>query len=634
MNFRPDIEGLRAMAIVPVVIFHAWPTLLAGGYVGVDVFFVISGYLITTLLMQRLAAGRYSIASFYAARIRRIFPALFVMLALISPAAWLLLSPQALGEFARLLGATGLFTSNIELYRTTGYFEGATELKPLVHTWSLAVEEQYYIFFPLLLAALHRWARGAVSWVLAAMGLASLAYAQYLIGQDRPLAFYSALSRTCELMVGSLLAVRVVRGRAALPVPVRQGLGFVGLGAIASACALLKPDTAFPGLMALWPCLGAAALIEAGRGDGSAASRVLAWPPLRWVGALSFSLYLWHWPLLVFERHLLLGQPSAFQAGLAVALAVVLAWASLRWVEAPVRRAAWPQRGFLVAGCMAIAASLTVAVGLVVAARRAGASPSPANALLAAAADFSPGRERCHTRERVQIGYAERCLFGDAQAPHQLAVWGDSHGVEIGQALAERLPVGRSLALMTAAACPPALTFAPPGRFYCEKHNSEMLAGLLADPRVDAVLIVSRTSSYLGDAATATAYEHGLRRAVAALTASGKRVWLLDPVPTYDYPVPAALAQRLRRGQSPADFGMSIADYQRADGSALALLQRVADSTGAQRISVAEVLCATGRCAVVSADGRGLYLDENHLSMAGARLLADQLSERVLQRSR
>lgn len=134
MKFLTDIEGLRALAIVPVVAFHAWPHLLPGGYVGVDVFFVISGYLITTLLLQWLQAGSYGIASFYAARIRRIFPALFVMLALTVPAAWLLLSPQALGEFARVFGATGLFVSNLELYRTTGFFEGATELKPLVHT--------------------------------------------------------------------------------------------------------------------------------------------------------------------------------------------------------------------------------------------------------------------------------------------------------------------------------------------------------------------------------------------------------------------------------------------------------------------------------------------------------------------
>ncbi|MDY0747257.1 acyltransferase family protein [Paucibacter sp. R3-3] len=632
MRFRPDIEGLRALAIVPVVAFHAWPWLLTGGYVGVDVFFVISGYLITMLLLQRLEAGKYSVASFYAARIRRIFPALFVMLALIVPAAWLLLAPQAMGEFARVFGATGLFASNVELYRTTGYFEGATELKPLVHTWSLAVEEQYYIVFPLLLAALYRRSQGAIGWVLAGLGLVSLAYAQYLVRSDPPLAFYSALSRTCELMVGSLLAVRVDRGRPPLSTRVRQLMGLAGLATIISACVLLKPDSAFPGLTALWPCLGAAALIEAGRGDGSGASRLLALPPLRWIGALSFSLYLWHWPMLVFSRHLLLGQPDALQAGAAVLLAVAVAWASLHWVEIPVRRAAWRQRTFLLSGGAAIAMCLVLGGGLFIAARRAGEAPTASNALLTAAADFSPGRERCHTRERVQITYLSRCQFGDANAAHQLAVWGDSHGVEIGQALSEFLPGDRSLAAMTAAACPPSLDFAMPGRSYCRPHNEAILAGLVADAKVDRVLIVARASSYLGDSVTAEAFEKGLRAAILALVAHGKEVWLMDPVPTYDYPVPAALAQYLRRGRDPADYGMTRQVYQRMEARSLDMLARASAATGARRVSVEDALCGSGHCAVVGDDGRGLYLDSNHLSMVGARLLVSRALLPAVQR--
>ncbi len=633
MKFRPDIEGLRALAIVPVVVFHAWPGLLSGGFVGVDVFFVISGYLITTLLLQRLAAGTYSVPSFYVARIRRIFPALFVMLAFTVPAAWLLLSPQALGEFARVLGATGLFASNLELYRTTGYFESAAELKPLVHTWSLAVEEQYYIVFPLLLAALYRWARGVVGLALAGGGLVSLAYSQYLLGHDGPLAFFSALSRTCELMVGSLLALRAERRQPPLAAGTRQLLGLAGLTAITSACLLLRPDAAFPGVAALWPCAGAAALIEAGRGEGCAASRLLATPPLRWVGALSFSLYLWHWPMLVFTRHLLLGEPSALQAGVAVVLAVALAWASLRWVETPVRQARWAPRTLLLSGALGVASCLVVAGGLFIEARRAGGAATPANALLAAAADHAPARERCHVRERLQLAYADRCVFGPADAPRQLAVWGDSHGVEIGQVLAERLAPGRSLAAMTAAACPPALNFAPPGRFYCRQHNMEMLSGLVADAKVDRVLIISRTSAYLRDPRRAAEFEQGLLAAVRALTGAGKEVWLLDPVPGYSYPVPSALAQYQRRGWQPAGFGMAIEDYRRLEREALALLARVSGATRARRIAVDATLCAKGRCAVVGPDGRGLYMDDNHLNMAGARLLADGAFQPLLQAS-
>lgn len=634
MKFRADIEGLRALAIIPVVVFHAWPALMPGGYVGVDVFFVISGYLITLLLLQRLAAGSYSIGAFYAARIRRIFPALFVMLALTVPAAWLLLSPQALGEFARVLAATGVFASNLELYRTTGYFEGATELKPLVHTWSLAVEEQYYIVFPLLLAALHRWARRAIAPVLAGVGLLSLAYSQYLLAHDAPLAFYSALSRTCELMVGSLLALRVAQERPPLPGWARQLLGGAGLAAIAAACVWLRPDSTFPGLTALWPCLGAAALIEAGRGEGSAASRLLAMPPLRWVGALSFSLYLWHWPLLVFARHLLLGHPDALQAGIAVLMSLALAWASLRWVETPVRQATVSQRRMLLAGGAAIAVCLAVAAALHLAAKQARAQATPANRLLAAADDHSPGREACHVREGARLAYADRCVFGGQAAPAQLAIWGDSHGVEIGRALGERASAARSVAPMTAAACPPALDFALPGRNYCIPNNAAVLAGLLADARVDRVLLVSRTSSYAGDPALAAAFERGLLQSVRALQAAGKQVWLLDPVPTYAYPVPAALAQQLRRGRDPADYGLPASQYRQAEASGLAVLQRVATATGATRISIESALCGQQRCAVVGGEGQGLYMDDNHLNMQGARLLTERALLPLLQPSR
>lgn len=254
--------------------------------------------------------------------------------------------------------------------------------------------------------------------------------------------------------------------------------------------------------------------------------------------------------------------------------------------------------------------------------------------MLAFAADFSPGRERCHTRERVQIAYGDRCQFGPSTAPAQLAVWGDSHGVEIGQALSEHLPAGRSLAVMTAAACPPSVGFFLPGRVYCEPHNAAVLAGLQGDARVDRVLVVSRTSSYLADAATAAAYERGLHEAVSALRTAGKAVWLLDPVPTYEYPVPAALAQRQRRGQSPADVGMTTPAYRLAEAQALAVLQRVAAATGARRVAIDEALCAGGRCAVVGADGRGFYLDNNHLSMAGARLLAQGTLAPLVQESR
>jgi len=425
LKFRPDIEGLRALAIVPVVLFHAFPSLLPGGYVGVDVFFVISGYLITSLLMQRLESGRYSIVSFYGARVRRIFPALFVMLALVTPLAVWLLSPAGLHDFGHVLGATAVFSSNMALYGTAGYFDTATELKPLVHTWSLAVEEQYYIVFPLLLAFLFKWWRKGLVPVLTATALISLLLSIWWLRQDSALSFYSAVSRTFELMIGSLLAVRVWLPAAAQAW--REAAACAGLLIIVSACLWLTPQTSFPGAMALLPCAGAALLIWAGSGESpTLIGQWVAAAPMRWVGALSFSLYLWHWPALVFARHAVLGEPNAWLRIAAVVLSVLLAWASLRWVEAPVRRAAVSDQRLLAGGALCIVLGLAAAGLLTLGGPNLQALTPKDKALYGGAQDTNPARRQCHGRIGRPIPYAERCQFGDTRSGVQVAVWADT----------------------------------------------------------------------------------------------------------------------------------------------------------------------------------------------------------------
>lgn len=618
MRFRPDIEGLRALAIIPVLVFHAWPTLLPGGYVGVDVFFVISGYLITTLLLQRLEAGNYSIAAFYAARIRRIFPALFAMLALTLPLAVWLLSPIALLEHARLLGATGLFVSNLELHRTTGYFEGAAELKPLVHTWSLAVEEQYYIVFPLLLAVLHRWRRRAMGPALLGLGLLSLAYSQWLLRHDATLAFYSALARTFELMTGSWLAWRLANAPIALGALPRETLAWLGLTMVLAACMLLHPDSPFPGALALFPALGAALLILTGSDEGSRVARLLSWRPLRWIGSLSFSLYLWHWPALVLTRHLLLDRPNAWQAGVALAASVTLAWASLHWIEAPVRNSrSLGQPRLLLIGLLAIGLALLSAIGVHDLAERRARLIGPATTLLAGARDNNPERARCHQRDRSPISYAQRCVWGVGP---QLAVWGDSHGAELAYVMGETAGSQRSVAQLTASGCPPALDYSLPSLDQCATHNRAVLDGLIQDARVDRVLLVARYGLYL-HRPDAAKFEAGLASSVAALREAGKQVLLVDPFPEYGYPVPAALAQRLQREAPLNELGQSVARYREQQRDALALLERLGKQPGVSRLRTAEWLCRTDHCDVLQPPLQPLYFDDNHLSLSGARRL-------------
>jgi peptidoglycan/LPS O-acetylase OafA/YrhL len=628
VKFRPDIEGLRALAIVPVVVFHAWPALLPGGFVGVDIFFVISGYLITTLLLQRLAAGSYSIASFYAARIRRIFPALFAMLALVAPACLLLLEPAALREFARLLGATGLFASNIELYRTTGYFEGAAELKPLLHTWSLAVEEQYYIVFPPLLALLWRFARPRIGIALLLVGLASLAWCLRLMPYDAEWAFFAAPARTFELMIGSGLAWWMGReaAPAARPAWLDQAVGGAALAALVASLLLVRADHGFPGPMALWPCLATAALIWVGSTQRALSTRGLSVAPLRWIGAHSFSLYLWHWPVLVLARHLVLDQPTPLQTAMAVALSVALAWASLRWVEAPVRRSRTAQPLLLVAGASTILASLAGAWGLTAAADHRAAQPGRDAVLRAGATDFSPDRKRCHSSGNRWLDYDARCLFGPETASRTLVVWGDSHGVELARALGDQAS-NRRVAELTGSSCPPALDYTPPGRSRCADVNRAFIDRLSRDASVDTVLLAARYEFYL-DAPGAAAFEAGMAETVNRLREAGKRVLLLDPVPTYRYPIPAALALRWRRGEDLAAQGQTPAQYASRQAAALALVQGLAANDGAERVAVGDLLCAEPRCAVLEGD-QPLYFDDNHLSMHGAARVAAQVMRLV-----
>lgn len=631
MKFRPDIEGLRALAIVPVVVFHAWPSLLPGGFVGVDIFFVISGYLITTLLLQRLESGTYSIASFYAARIRRIFPALFVMLALVTPACVLLLEPQPLHEFARLLGATGLFVSNIELYRTTGYFEGAADLKPLLHTWSLAVEEQYYIGFPPLLALLWRFARRQIGLVLLAVCAISLAYSLRLMSYDPELAFYAAPARTFELMIGSGLAWWMARSaEPSVRAAWLDGLvGGAALVALVAALVCMRADLAFPGPAALWPCLATASLIWVGSTGQALATRWLSVAPLRWIGAHSFSLYLWHWPVLALTRHWLLDQPTPLQAGVAVSLSMVLAWASLRWVESPVRHARTVQPVMLLAGACAIGTSLAGAWVLGTFADQRAAEPGREAALRAGAVDFSTDRKRCHSSGNRWLGYDERCLFGPLDAAPTLAVWGDSHGVEIARALGD-IAAERRVAQLTGSSCPPAPGYSPPGRPRCVAVNATVLERLTEDASVDAVLLAARYEFYLGGPKSDD-FEAGLAESIRRLRAAGKRVLLLDPVPTYHYPLPAALATRWRRGDELASQGQTAADYRVRQASSLALMERLVAGGQAERVGLGELLCNGPRCEVLEGDA-SLYFDDNHLSMTGAAKVAPAVL-RLLERN-
>lgn len=354
MKYRSEIDGLRALAVVPVVLFHAGVQAFGGGFVGVDIFFVISGYLITTILMGDLAAGSFSIVRFYERRARRILPMLFCVMLASVPFAWIVLSPSQLTSFSRSLVAVVLFVSNFFFWRDGGYFESAAELKPLLHTWSLAVEEQYYIFFPIFLWLVWRFGRRYLFWILASIAVISLIIAQ--IGSvHRPVpTFFLLPSRAWELAIGALAAVYLAeRGRLErIGRTLCEGLSMSGLLLVLVSIFSFSKNLPFPSLYALFPTVGAVLIILFAE-QGTLVGRLLSSRICVWIGLGSYSAYLWHQPVLAFAR---VGGPSLGRIPLPILLLLiaVLSVLSWRYVEQPFRRGdRFSRRSIFVwAGCL------------------------------------------------------------------------------------------------------------------------------------------------------------------------------------------------------------------------------------------------------------------------------------------
>ncbi|MEP4198095.1 MAG: acyltransferase family protein [Aliishimia sp.] len=330
MKYRPEIDGLRTIAVVPVILFHAGFSFVSGGFVGVDVFFVISGYLITTILLSEMDNGRYSLLRFYERRARRILPALFLVMALCIPFAWMFMLQTQLKDFFESLTTTALFTSNFLYYSESGYFAAVAEEKPLLHTWSLAVEEQYYLLFPPLLAVMMKFGRKVALAFIAMIAFVSLAYAS-LADLEAEAKFFLTHVRIWELLVGSLCAYAMMYHK----IPSNAFLGILGLGLVAAPILLFDHGTPYP-LFALVPVLGTALIILFAREDTSAA-RLLSLKPMVAIGLISFSAYLWHQPLFAFARITTIGVPPQWVMALLALASLGLAALTWRFVEQPFR---------------------------------------------------------------------------------------------------------------------------------------------------------------------------------------------------------------------------------------------------------------------------------------------------------
>lgn len=561
-DYRPDIDGLRAVAVGVVVAFHAFPALVPGGFIGVDIFFVISGFLISRIVMRGLsgdgaqASPASFFAHFYARRIRRIFPALLLVMAACLVAGWSLLMADDYKRLGKHTLAGVLYISNLVLRNEAGYFDAEAVQKPLLHLWSLGVEEQFYIFFPLLIAAAMRWQRSGRSIMLPLLGalfVVSFAWNMALIDRAPVSAFFYPHTRVWELLIGSVLAHLALQHPALLAngkawVHARS---VVGAALILAALIFIEPDDPFPGWRALLPVLGSTLLISAGM--NGIANRVLALGLLRWVGLFSYPLYLWHWPILSMLHLTSDEQPSVSSRVVAVVLSAAAAWLTWRLLE---RRVQARQGRGVIAGLVIAATALGIA-GAAVSLKNGFASRFPNIFEGTVATDYPYNQayrdKRCLLAfDQTGTDFADECKAPAGQAP-QVFVWGDSHAAHWYPGLSTLENQDGSprlrIAQYTAGGCPPALGMSMPGRPQCAAINEAALSHL-KQARPDYLVVSANWAMYDGRPQWGRIDPQRLAATIDAAAASGvdrSRIVLIGPVPAWHGGLPKVLLQYSQR---------------------------------------------------------------------------------------
>jgi peptidoglycan/LPS O-acetylase OafA/YrhL len=611
-RYRPDIDGLRAIAVMLVVMYHAFPRAMRGGFVGVDIFFVISGFLITGIIARQLEPQRFGLLGFYNRRIRRIFPALIVVLCAVLVLGWLWMLPAAYAQLSADVFASAAFVANIALLLQSGYFDVEAARKPLLHLWSLGIEEQFYLFWPLILMLAARLRLKLLN-VAVIIGLASFALNIALIDSKPVATFYLPFTRAWELLAGAALACGWGQlNQGAFASNWRAGIGTL---LVAIAAAVLDTSRAFPGWWAVLPVLGSALLLSAPQAWGC--RQVLASPPMVWIGLISYPLYLWHWPLLVFFALIKFAPLTLLERGLIVGLSVGLAWATYRFVEIPFRFGRpSPARLLSLGGGMALVA----AAGVVVVENRGFdfRLPGEIRGMTEVATQSSKWRvHECLLDLSHEMSFAEGCIDRDRRP--LILVWGDSTAGALLPGL-RKAQESRAfgVAQLTSSSCIPALNTEVAGTPNCRAINDKVLS-LARDLKPDIVLLHSTWDRYLdGVAATVTA----LRQETNA------RIVVLGSVPWWKRGLPNEVLRYFMLHHRLIPERSASAQ---ADGSGPKLREKLVP-LGAEFISVWDVMCNADGCLTrignTAADISAT--DQVHLTEKGSEFLISATIDRIL----
>lgn len=647
MEFRQDLNGLRAYAVVAVVLYHFGLPFAQGGFVGVDVFFVISGYLMTALILGQMHAGRFSLLSFYLARARRIVPALVVVCAALLAFGWFWLTPGDYTALARHAGSSVGFFSNMVYARESGYFDAGAHDKWLLHTWSLSVEWQFYCLYPVGLMLLRRLSLrpAVVAVALVAALLLSLALSVAWVGSQPIRAFFWLPSRAWEMLAGGCVYLLQphLQWRSPLPARLLEGLG---AALIVGSVLALDPGVPWPGSLAVLPVAGAVMVMLAQRqGSWLTGTRVA-----QHLGNASYSIYLWHWPVVVLLAYLdAEHQPVWVAAGLLASW--LLGWASYRWVEQPVRQGMLRLPQWRAAGVHAAGAGAVAAMALLLMWQHGVPSRVPPDVTTAAAEsrNMHPRWREC-LRTGWPLEQVRGCAMGQAPSSGEAEVVliGDSHaGALFGAMEAALQQSGRSGHFFGATSCPPirGVQFDRGVESDCAGFYRNVHRWLDDRKTPVTVVLVGRWSNYLYDRAAQVRLDghdgfgalppeqrerEYAERLVASVCEYARKgpLYLVGPIPEMGFNVPRTLARDRLREVRRTDYGVALDEHQRKNRVVARALEEAGRRCGARTVDPSRYLCEGGLCHA-ELQGRPLYFDDDHLSEYGNRFVLPALLQAV-----
>lgn len=656
LRYRAEIDGLRALAVVPVIFFHAGFELFSGGFVGVDVFFVISGYLITTILIEDIENKRFSILNFYERRARRILPALFFVMLICIPFAWLWMLPSQMKAFSQSLVAVSLFASNILFWRESGYFDTAGEEKPLLHTWSLAVEEQYYLLFPIFLILAWRCGRSRVFWMIVAMAALSLLLSEWGWRNRATANFYLAPTRAWELLAGSISAFIVQKQG----VKRNNALTLLGLAAIIFSIFFFNKTTPFPSAYTLVPVLGVVMLVLYADRQ-TLVAKILSTKVFVGIGLISYSAYLWHQPLFAFARIRLNSDLSNYLVSFLILVSFILAYISWRFIEAPFRQKNKVSKSKIFAFSLTFLVLFSV-FGFYGHTKNGLRDRFPDNITQILNVDeniFEDSVRHCWDAIQASPNIDTGCSLGAFNQNKTFALIGDSHAGALQETLS-RFASRRNLGGvgLSYRSCPPLATANDTSNdetctnLRHSVFSSEGIQSLPPNVIVSARwALLTEQERYTNDSGVresgtdwlwninygdSISYTEAMKNEITAsldlILSSGRHLIIVYPVPEMGWEVPTKLARVLLTNAVLTEFAASVAVesfYERNDAAFAAL-----DAVGGERsvgkvtrIYPHEILCKK-RC-LAHLDGRPLYFDDDHLSQLGASKLMTEILDQI-----